>query len=502
MANENSLYSLLCRLFTLISKCESEQEVTNSRIWSSLSSPEVECEANEKRHAIRNGFKTLLSSRHDEEEFPDELQIPVWLFKLSYQVSNVDFDAVQNKISELEQSGQMKNIFPVLKLLFSINPVKNSSIHNLKGIQAENFSFQGVETQSLEVLHCIPYKTLKDIDFDVPSIDYQVDQVYTSNVIKKLGCTQQFDELDVAHRNLFGVLENPPKTLNYLGISKQSKLCLGIKNKEDDNFEPLIAPDEEYEVPFSKTQPFQRVEECSPWEDLDNLCDSTKIRRTWEAKLSGQQYPDSELPYLSHAPIEVMEVVFRHFENSLNLVDETLPDRDSYYMEETEFKRHLLYLLLGIESKAFTFQDEIFRLNGNPFIKGISTDCLSGFIQPLLECGQLVRRLNKAVWDSSYGPVRNALADQLLESLQLHQQLVKEVVEDCSVLAIVHQLKELLPILQLMNQLWTWPGWESESGCGVAFLQHLVDLSTLTSNDKIRSLLTAYFTACVDPFLS
>ena len=34
------------------------------------------------------------------------------------------------------------------------------------------------------------------------------------------------------------------------------------------------------------------------------------IRKTWEAKLCSQEYPTRELPYLSQAPLEVMEVLY------------------------------------------------------------------------------------------------------------------------------------------------------------------------------------------------
>ena len=74
--------------------------------------------------------------------------------------------------------------------------------------------------------------------------------------------------------------------------------------------------------------------------------------------------------------------------------------------------------------------------------------------------------------------------------------------ESPSLIAIVQQLKTLLPPLQLMDQLWYWPGWEDRNGRGVAFLQHLVDLSTVTVNEQERNLLTAYFAACVGPLLS
>jgi hypothetical protein len=307
------------------------------------------------------------------------------------------------------------------------------------------------------------------------------------------------DELDVIHRNLFGALENPPKNLNYLGISKCSKLTLGMNTNR--SYSKPIIPDEGYESPTSNTTPFP-IEVCDCWEDLENLCDTSSIPRTWEAKLSGQAYPVKELPYLTHAPLQVMEVLCRHFEKNLSLVDDTLPPRDSFRMDESEFRKTILYLMLGIESRVFSCVDDEFQLNGYPFIDGISFDCLCDLVQPLLECGRLVRRLNRAVWNPEFGPVRNTLGDQLLTSLQYYQQMVEDVMKSPSLIAVVQQLKTLLSSLQLMDRLWHWPGWEDSNGRGVAFLQHLVDLSIVTVNDQERNFLTAYFAACVGPLLS
>jgi hypothetical protein len=80
--------------------------------------------------------------------------------------------------------------------------------------------------------------------------------------------------------------------------------------------------------------------------------------------------------------------------------------------------------------------------------------------------------------------------------------MVEEVIKSPSLIAVVQQLKTLSSSLQLMDRLWHWPGWEDGNGRGVAFLQHLVDLSTVTVNEQERNLLTAYFAACVGPLLS
>ncbi len=490
MDKENTLYGSLCQFFSLVSKPNRIKGSDQSRVWSRYIVPEVEQEAKEKKRARREGFTTLLTVHPNEEEtFLDEFQLPAWLYKLRTIVPPSEADSVEHGIQELDQSGQLQKVLPVLKLLFSIKPVKNESLHTLKNIDPQSSHCKSDEFKHAnEEYQCIPYPIIEKNVFEVPTLNYHIGESCTSNVLLKLQSTQQLDELDVAHRNLFGALENPPKNLNYLGISNCSKLYLGIKSNEGDT-KLVTIHDEGYESPTSLAKPpIETVTMQDYWENLDNLCDSSGIRKTWEAKLSGQEYPAKELPYLSQAPLNVMEVLCHHFEENLSLVDETLPRRDSYRMDESEFRKHVLYLILGVESKIFVYQNDEFHLTGHPFVDGLSPDCLSDLVQPLLECGQLVRRIRQAVWYPDFGPVRNALADQLQDSLQYQQELAEEAMESQSFVAVVRQLKTLLPSLRLMDQLWHWSGWESGDGRGVAFLQHLVDLSTTTVDDQERNL--------------
>ncbi|KAI9557631.1 hypothetical protein GHT06_017459 [Daphnia sinensis] len=500
MDTENSLYGSLCKFFTLVSKSKSSKD---GKLHDS-SFPEVELEAKEKKRAKREGFSMLFSTRTVEEDvLPDEFQLSAWIFKLRTSIPCSEGDAINNAISELEKisNGQNSTILSVVKFLFHIDPIKNDDLPSLRNISARSYHTQYDEHQTENRwAQCVPYPVIKQQMFEVPPLNFHIGEVYASNIIAKLESTKQLDELDRIHRNLFGILENPPKNLNYLGISKSSKLTLGLNVTKSEAKPTSIICDDGYESPTSHTE-FMTDEIENYWENLENLCDTSSIRRTWEAKLSGEAYPAKELPYLSQAPLHVMEVLCHHFEENLNLVDGSLPVRETFKMEANEIRKDIQYLMLGIESETFAFVDDQFRVNGYPFVDGISADCLSDLVQPLLQSGTFVRRLSKAIWNPKFGPVRNTLGDQLLESLQYYQQMVEEVTESQSLIAVVQQLKTLSPSLKIMDQLWHWPGWEGGSGRGVAFLQHLVDLSTVTVDDQQRNLLTAYFAACVVPFL-
>ena len=219
--------------------------------------------------------------------------------------------------------------------------------------------------------------------------------------------------------------------------------------------------------------------------------------------MAGNTIPTKELPYLTRAPLSVMEHLCRHLEDNLSLVDDTLPYRNWIQVDEAELRKHLLYLLLGVESELFVYRNERFQFNGSRTIEGISPDCLAEMTEPFLECGRLVRRINSAQWHPTAGKVHDALVSQLHDSLQMIHQLLDEAIKTRSFSGLVFQVKTLLPTLRLMENLWSWPAWNQQDiGRGVAFLQHLVHLATGTIDDQECRLLTAYFAACARPFLA
>lgn len=210
---------------------------------------------------------------------------------------------------------------------------------------------------------------------------------------------------------------------------------------------------------------------------------------------------------MTQLPLSDMVHLWRHLEENLTLVDDTLPRRDCFTMDESELRKHLRYLMLGVESELFSYKNDIFQLNGNPIIQGTSPDCLVEMIEPCLECGRLIRRLNQAQWNPASGKVHDALVDQLHASLRHLQRLTEEIVETKSFAELVAQVHTILPTVRLMERLWSWSGWSCQSekkntGRGVAFLQHIVNLASAMIDEQERRLLTAYFVACARPFLT
>lgn len=225
----------------------------------------------------------------------------------------------------------------------------------------------------------------------------------------------------------------------------------------------------------------------------------------------GDPLPIKELPYLTRAPLSVMEPLCHQLEENLVMVDNTLPRRKFIKIGESELKKHLLYLTLGIESELFScLPNGRFQINDTPIIDGTSPDCLAEMLEPILECGSLIRQLNAAQWDPAAGKVHDALVDQVHASLQYHQQIIQDVMgaRSTSLIDIVGQVELMLPTIRLMGTLWNWSGWgrhhknQETPGRGVAFLQHVVHLATGTIDAQERRLLTAYFAACARPFLA
>jgi len=248
-------------------------------------------------------------------------------------------------------------------------------------------------------------------------------------------------------------------------------------------------------------KPLPPVAAFNYWENLESLCDPSSIRKTWEAKLNGDGYPAKERPFLTEAPIQVMETLCREYENNLNLVSGELRHQTaSIKVNEQDFLQHALYLTLGVESRIFPYQNDQFRLVGHIYVNGLSFECLAQLMQPLLECGRIVRSLNQAKWDPEAGFVHNSLVHQIRISLQFHQHMMVQIMKTKSLIAMAKQVKQVLPTLELMHRLWQWPGW-NKAGRGVIFLQYLIHLATATIEDQERRILTAYFAACVRPYL-
>lgn len=506
---EESLYGLLSQFFV-----KSLHFDNNFLIQNSLNSFGVKNTLDIRQQSIAKscGFKILLMSSIPENRIVEKSQIYKFIYNLK-SANARNAQEIENILVMLEESGQLDQILPLLTLLFNIKPIEFEPIDQLKKLEPEFSQSTCMKCYSpnqvpstITQQWCHPYSIYDNSIFNLESIDYVQKEPYSFSIVSKLNSTHQFEALDVAHCKLFGALSHFSQNLDYLGISSSSNLRIGFQKLDALELNTLpLGPTNNLETLHSKPTETQQPD-CAVdyWEDIEILSSTAKTRRTWESKLQGDMYPPKELPYLTEAPPEIMEDLCYHWEKNLSLLDISLPQKIIIKVEEKEFWKDLLYLSLGIESKTFAFfsETETFGMKTDSYIiNGLSTECLTGLVEPFLQCGKLVRNIGQATWNPKTGLVHNTLTAQLQASLQFHQEIMQDIMKTTrSLKAIVVKVKKLLKTLELLNQLWSW-SWHGK-GRGIAFLQYLVQLATETIDDENRQLLTAIFAACIQPFLT
>ena len=525
MDHQECLYGLLCRFFDKVYETEVKRDVSNS-VDSANSTPSRK-NSNDSRQNIssswrkRKGFQTLLSSLDVEKDLSEEStnQIFAHFYNLRKNeiVSDSNLDSVEKLVKELECQGLLSNVLPVLNLLISIKPRRVETQSQLIDIGFHGSHVMHLNSHvnenlaSSSSLSINLYKNYENSLFNAQPIVFEA-QSY-SLPMSVFSSLHQFSILDIEHRSLFGALTNPPKSLDFMGISSESKLMLSTRDlkkseKKEIKYLQISPGDEGYVSKPSSPRPLspesQSDASLSQIENWENSYDCPPIRKSWESHFQGDLYSTEELPYLTEAPIAIMEQVCHEWEKNVSLVDVNFLRRQVVRIEESELRRHLLYLSTGIESTLFVFEhsDHCFRPTVHYTIDGLSVDCLAQVLRPFFECGSIVRRLNQAERQSSNGLVFNALVDQIQQMLLIHQQAMENLVSrTTSLMALAIKVKALLEPLRLINQLLAWP-WKEGAGWGVSFLQHVLRLSTRTTDRSERRLLTAIFCACIRPFLA
>lgn len=488
MASEGSMSGDLCKLFGNLLKSNNginSKEAVNS---------EPSLQNVVKGKAILQGFETLyFKDPHLDETHSKEIQFHTLVFKKRYHLCNErqKFDSL---IRYFEDNHMLEHYLPVLILLLHIQPVvAHDSKKGRELIKLDELRAQDVkEVNALS--SCQVYKCFNNNVFQRPPIDLSHEEPHSAKLQTEFTSLKYIDELDVAHRGLFGALTNPPKNLNFLGISSTSKFTLALETFKEEKIK-LEEPCKQESIPEKRSPSPQQLEDTKvqedPWENLANLTDSSKISKCLTIRS----------PYLCHAPLEQMEELYNKYEDSLKLVDSSR-SRNIYKVPEPLFRDCVKYVLRGIESNVFSHSTDGLFLNGSPFILGITPDCLEVVVPPLLECGRLVRRLERATWQPTQGFVRNALAVEVQNMLKVHDELIEAVMESNSLIAVMQGTKTLLPGLRLLNDLWYWSGWDRPSGSGVAFLQHLVNRASASIDSVEQDLYSGYFISCARPFLT
>jgi len=161
---------------------------------------------------------------------------------------------------------------------------------------------------------------------------------------------------------------------------------------------PAMATDEGYESPKSlQGEENQRADEEDVWAAARTAIDVTsRQKRSWEH--AGQHGPaPRERPYLTELGDQHgVELSWLLAVDNLRLIDPAIRLPEARQIEETVLVQHLGYLMAGIASQSFLYDDQHggqFRLAPGTRVAGLAPDTLESFCEKFTACGLLVRRL-------------------------------------------------------------------------------------------------------------
>ncbi len=172
------------------------------------------------------------------------------------------------------------------------------------------------------------------------------------------------------------------------GAGRDLRLPLLRRSKDDD---------EGYESPVRKTPDLAKEDSSEEAKDLWDLARELELppRRTWECL--GRIDPVSERPYLSEVGFEGVHLAWVAAMRNLKLVDSRTFVPELRQLDEDTFVTHLGYLMIGIASETFAFdeKEEKFRFSVGTCVRGVTTDTLRSSSQEFMTCGTYCRRLEK-----------------------------------------------------------------------------------------------------------
>ena len=312
--DKSSLYSSFCRLFEKLYPQEdcgqsNSHGTCGRKSWNVGRSHQFDGKTNSKKL----GFNQLFSHLSQDTSEPNMHQIYTHLFNLKRE-NLAAAEAVENLLNRLEEREMIEDVLPVINLLFRINPIGLKKSTDLMVLSPRgNFQTNSPQRwpnsspkRNVATTTVLPYQMFDTRMFQIPAIKLE------ESLNSEFGLWKQFDRMDVAHRQLFGVLSNPPKSLSYLGISKRSCLRLSMKNlllSEETSYpicEDTLTPctvnkEEEEEENLSKT------DVAIHWSCLPDI--DEPVKQTWESKINPDFHQRTELPYLTEAPISIMQQV-------------------------------------------------------------------------------------------------------------------------------------------------------------------------------------------------
>ncbi|XP_059061769.1 gamma-tubulin complex component 6 [Achroia grisella] len=114
---------------------------------------------------------------------------------------------------------------------------------------------------------------------------------------------------------------------------------------------------------------------------------------------------------------------------------------DLSVVAEKQFIRHIMYLIIGVETNSFPFNHELnsFYMKRNLVLEGISKERLNGYVSELLNIGTYYRRLYKFAFNHkledhfhSHGLVYEAAREVIRRYLLEFRLFATEIYEECT----------------------------------------------------------------------
>ncbi|KAJ0176156.1 hypothetical protein K1T71_008330 [Dendrolimus kikuchii] len=130
---------------------------------------------------------------------------------------------------------------------------------------------------------------------------------------------------------------------------------------------------------------------------------------------------------------------------------------DLRVVSEKQFIRHIMYLIIGVETNSFPFNEELncFEMKENLVLEGISKEHIKGYISDLLLIGTYYRRLykfafnqtledhfcsNGLVYEAAREVIRRYLLDFRLLATEIYEECTKTSAEDMNCMPTLLQI--------------------------------------------------------------
>ncbi|XP_041981150.1 gamma-tubulin complex component 6 isoform X2 [Aricia agestis] len=193
---------------------------------------------------------------------------------------------------------------------------------------------------------------------------------------------------------------------------------------------------------------------------------------------------------------------------------------DLNIISEKLFIRHLMYLIIGIETNSFPFNEEAncFCMKDNLVLEGVSKELLKGYVSPLLVVGTYYKRLYNfafnmkiedtlqsggLIYEAAREVIRQYLLDFRLTATDIYEECSKNVSEDSNcmptLLQILHHIEPLKYEIETMVSIYKLSDSDSSSSIprGAELMSYMFnEISLVTHKTTALVLYNSLFSIC------